>query len=165
MLGRLLEEARLDVHAAATRLRGLMFELLPPVPRLRLVDTIAAYCQSQFDGTDFSLRGQGETEELEPDTYLLAYRLAQEAVRNARKHSHGSRVSVAVGTSDGRLVLEVSDDGIGLERSRRHTGPAAACGSSASASPRPAAKAASARPRGQGTRVRMELPLDEDWGT
>ncbi|HET9103630.1 MAG TPA: PAS domain-containing protein [Solirubrobacteraceae bacterium] len=164
-LGRLLEEARLDVHAAATRLRGLMLELLPPVPELPLVAAIAAYCQSQFDGTDFVYEVHGESEELEPDTYLLAYRLAQEAVRNARKHSRGTRVSIAVSSGRGRLVLEVADDGIGLGDLGGH-GPRgglriirqriAAAGGESGFGPGPG---------GRGTQVRIELPLDEDWGT
>ena len=165
VLGRLLEEARLDVHAAATRLRGLMLELLPPVPEIALVGAIAAYCQSQFDGTDFTYEVHGETEELEPDTYLLAYRLSQEAIRNARKHSRGSHVSVGVHTRAGRLVLEIVDDGVGI-RDQDANGPQgglriirqriAASGGGSSLGP---------GPEGRGTSVRIELPLDEDWGT
>ena len=163
VLGRMLEEARLDVHAAATRLRGLMLELLPPVPEVPLVGAIEAYCQSQFDGTEFVHEVQGETPELKPDTYLLAYRLAQEAIRNARKHSRGARVDVAVSTRDGRLVLEVSDDGIGLGDLDAH----GARGGLRIIRQRIAAAGGDGRfgpgPGGRGTRVCIELPLDEDW--
>ena len=164
-LGGILEEARSDVHAAATRLRGLMLELLPPVPEVPLVGAIAAYCESQFAQTGFTHEVHGETEELEADTYLLAYRLAQEAIRNARKHSRGSHVSVGVGTSNGRLVLEVTDDGVGIGDVGAH----GARGGLRIIGQRIAASGGDSRigpgPDGRGTTMRIELPLDEDWGT
>lgn len=42
------------------------------------------------------------------------FRIAQEAVNNAVKHSKGSRVAVALQNRDGQLRLEISDNGQGL---------------------------------------------------
>ncbi len=42
------------------------------------------------------------------------YRIAQEALSNAARHSHASRIAVELRGSAGELVLQVEDDGIGL---------------------------------------------------
>ena len=47
------------------------------------------------------------------DTLLL--RVAQELVVNAVKHAAPSRIDVFVDEEDGRLVLEINDDGIGID--------------------------------------------------
>jgi PAS domain S-box-containing protein len=42
------------------------------------------------------------------------YRIAQEAVQYAVKHSHARRVSITVRADKGKIILSVRDDGIGL---------------------------------------------------
>ena len=46
-----------------------------------------------------------------PSMQLTAYRLVQEALTNARKHSPGADVRVYVGIADGELTVRVDDDG------------------------------------------------------
>jgi signal transduction histidine kinase len=41
------------------------------------------------------------------------YRIAQEAVNNAIKHGHASRILIDLGVSDG-VTLSITDDGLGL---------------------------------------------------
>ncbi len=43
------------------------------------------------------------------------YRVGQEALNNALKHSSASNVTVRIGSVDGRVVLEIEDDGNGFE--------------------------------------------------
>lgn len=45
------------------------------------------------------------------------YRVAQEAMNNALKHSGASEIRLGLERRDGRLVLEVDDDGAGFEES------------------------------------------------
>lgn len=48
---------------------------------------------------------------------LSVYRVVQESLTNVVKHAGpGARVSVVVGTDDGRMVVLVEDDGIGVRR-------------------------------------------------
>ncbi|MBI4349494.1 MAG: PAS domain S-box protein [Elusimicrobia bacterium] len=47
------------------------------------------------------------------------YRIAQEAVHNAARHGKARRVEVALRVADDRLVLSVSDDGIGIAAPKR----------------------------------------------
>jgi PAS domain S-box-containing protein len=50
-----------------------------------------------------------------PDTELLTYRLAQEALANIRKHSGASHVSVSLETKMDNLYLIINDDGRGFD--------------------------------------------------
>ena len=51
-----------------------------------------------------------------------AYYLVCEAIANATKHSKASRVSVSVARRNGRVVIEVSDDGVGGAAGREGSG-------------------------------------------
>jgi len=43
------------------------------------------------------------------------YRIAQEAVNNALKHGHAGEITISLKQSDDELILEVVDDGIGID--------------------------------------------------
>ncbi len=45
------------------------------------------------------------------------YRIAQEAVKNAIKHAAPSEIRIGLERRDATLVLEVDDDGIGIDES------------------------------------------------
>lgn len=51
------------------------------------------------------------------DLEIAVYRVAQEAITNAARHSGGSRVWVRLTRDGGRLVLEVTDNGRGFDPS------------------------------------------------
>jgi signal transduction histidine kinase len=42
------------------------------------------------------------------------YRIAQEALANVGRHSHGDHAAVRLYASDGTLILQIEDDGIGI---------------------------------------------------
>lgn len=49
------------------------------------------------------------------------YRIAQEAVNNALRHSHATDIVISLTQSDGQLCLEVRDNGIGIDLVRPAT--------------------------------------------
>ena len=49
-------------------------------------------------------------------------RVLQEALRNANRHSGARNVKVRLGTEDGEILLEVSDDGRGFDMASVRTG-------------------------------------------
>jgi signal transduction histidine kinase len=51
---------------------------------------------------------------LNPNVATHLYRIAQEAVNNAIKHGHISRIDVKLSVADENLILTITDDGIGL---------------------------------------------------
>jgi two-component system sensor histidine kinase UhpB len=52
--------------------------------------------------------------DLSPSVTLVVYRVVQESVINALRHARATRVHVEVGGNAQRLLVTVTDDGIGL---------------------------------------------------
>jgi signal transduction histidine kinase len=62
------------------------------------------------------------SERLPEAVELAAYFVVAEALTNVAKYAHASRASVSVERSNGRLVVEVSDDGVGGANPESGTG-------------------------------------------
>jgi len=109
-----LEEARrsvLDLRAAP-----LLERSLPDALRA-LAETLA-----REDGVSIDVQVQGAVEELPGRIEAGVYRIAQEALNNAARHSGAKRVAVSLSRSDDRLRLTVEDDGQGFEPGAATTG-------------------------------------------
>lgn len=59
---------------------------------------------------------------LEPEQEVGAYRIVQEAVGNAARHSGAARIWIDAEVSDELIRLEVGDDGVGFDQSTRSRG-------------------------------------------
>jgi len=83
-----------------------------------LAGALQELCRSTADRylvkCEFS--GDPQTVTLDSTTATYLYRIAQEAVANAVKHGHVSRVYVSLSRLYTDLILSISDDGIGLPR-------------------------------------------------
>ena len=92
---------------------------LAPQPGLselgRLVDKVGA------GDMTVSLSVEGEPVDLPAGVDLAAYRIAQEGLTNAARHSGATRADVRLRYTPGRLDIEVEDDGQGL-RTNGHAG-------------------------------------------
>ena len=116
---RLLGEIESNLQTSVRRIRELVEGLRPA--QLDELGLDAAI-QEQADrlaaaGSRLELRVQGHAEPgLPAAVELAAYRIAQEALTNAVRHSGGSRVDVelTVEEREHRLTVRVSDDGVGL---------------------------------------------------
>ncbi|GIJ59191.1 sensor histidine kinase [Virgisporangium aurantiacum] len=87
---------------------------------------------------------------------VAAYYVVCESLANIGKHAQATRCSVDVDRGDGRLVVEVVDDGVGGADTERGTGLRGLAD-------RVEALGGQLRvwtPRGRGTRVRAEIPCD-----
>lgn len=105
-----------DVTSSCIRsLRYLLFDLRPPVldeegvgPAVqRLLD----HWEPEFD---YRVRDDMLVD-LDAETRVILYRIAQEALANVRKHAQATRVDVLVTQSDEGVLLRVTDDGIGCD--------------------------------------------------
>jgi signal transduction histidine kinase len=88
---------------------------------------------------------------------VAAYYVVCESLANIGKHAQATRCSVDVERGDGRLVVEVVDDGVGGADTERGTGLRGLAD-------RVEAVGGQLRvwtPRGRGTRVRAEIPCEE----
>ena len=52
----------------------------------------------------------------DPAVGVHLYRIAQEAVNNAIKHGKASRIDIGLTVNEKRIVLAISDNGIGLPK-------------------------------------------------
>jgi signal transduction histidine kinase len=109
-----LSGARDALRSAGTRLRLLVVELMPPRADGDLRASIASYCTHLFAETDVACEVEGDPGGLSPRRSWLIYRLAQEVLRNAAKHSRARRVQVRFEPSEDAVVMRIGDDGVGL---------------------------------------------------
>lgn len=86
-----------------------------------------------------------------------AYFVASEAMANIAKYSHATRASVTVHRSNGSLVIEIADDGIGGARAEAGSG----LGGLGDRVVALDGVLSVHSPPGGGTRVRAELPIEE----
>jgi len=84
---------------------------LTPHPGLGDLETLAGTVRSA--GLDVRVHTDGRPVTLPPSLDLSAYRIVQEGLTNALKHSGARRADVTVGYAPGELRLEVRDDGPG----------------------------------------------------
>lgn len=69
---------------------------------------------NQLRHTAIGFETVGEVHIADPQIAMHLYRIAQESLSNAMRHSGASRIFVSVTQGGGRLVLAVDDDGCGL---------------------------------------------------
>jgi signal transduction histidine kinase len=84
---------------------------LAPSPGLDDLETLARDVRAA--GLDVRLHVSGEPVALPRSLELSAYRIVQEGLTNALKHSGGRRAEVTIGYASDQLRLEVRDDGPG----------------------------------------------------
>jgi PAS domain S-box-containing protein len=118
--GQVLLDAEREVRNVAESLRGLMFELMAPDAGDDLRAAVVSYCEVLFRDSAMRHEVVGEVRLLATERYLLAYRLIQEALRNALHHSQGTRVRVTMQATSSELVIRIADDGVGMDG---ETGP------------------------------------------
>jgi signal transduction histidine kinase len=83
---------------------------LAPAPGVARLDELAA--RARAAGFAVTVAAQGPVRPLPAGVDAAAYRIVQEALTNAVRHSGGHAASVLLRYSGGDLVIEVSDDGI-----------------------------------------------------
>jgi two-component system sensor histidine kinase UhpB len=153
-----LAETKALANQAMRELLSLARQLRPTaLDDLGLVAAIAGQVdQIARGGVEAVLREEGDFSDLDDDVQLVVYRVAQEALTNAARHSEAKRIGVSLRCSGGGVELEVADDGRGFafEQSERGLGiggmreRALLVGAELTIESRP----------GHGTTVRLQIP-------
>jgi two-component system sensor histidine kinase UhpB len=123
---RLAEDcARIDGQIAALQQvnRRILGRLRPAaLEEMGLADALQALAQGWREANPsvaITLSLDGASGDLEEEIALTAYRIVQEGLANALRHSGADRVAVAVRRSKGALEIVVRDNGAGLDAARR----------------------------------------------
>lgn len=112
-----IAETKALANQAMTELLSLARQLRPTaLDDLGLAAAIGGQVEQLGRGEiDTTLQVEGDFSDLDDDAQLVVYRVAQEALSNAARHSGAERVEVHLRrTGDGDVVLEVADDGRGF---------------------------------------------------
>jgi signal transduction histidine kinase len=98
-------------------LRTLLVDIYPPtLQRAGLQAALTDLLSGVGDkGCEVHLRVEPRDLRLPPETEALLFRAAQESVRNVRAHADANRLDVSVVQTNGRVALEVVDDGRGFD--------------------------------------------------
>lgn len=117
-LGENVKELAGDVHNLSHRLHSSKLRLLG------LKAALVEVCRqvSRQHNLDIQVQAGELPSELSDDLSLCFYRVAQEALNNAVKHSHSTRVEVKLGDSGGHVWMRITDFGVGFDPTARADG-------------------------------------------
>jgi two-component system sensor histidine kinase UhpB len=166
-----IQRAQKLLRKMTSAVKGACVESWPPALAVSGLDAVLRELLSGFAGRSkirvvSDIRLPEEEPQRENPLAIVLYRLAQEALMNAEKHSGAKKLEFSVGSENGWLKLSVRDDGRGFDMVR-------AKNKKASLGLKIMAEAAAAaggyfsvysRPGG-GTLVKADLPLDRAPGT
>ncbi|HET7052648.1 MAG TPA: sensor histidine kinase [Solirubrobacterales bacterium] len=121
-----IAETRALANQAMQELLSLARQLRPTaLDDLGLTAAIAGQVdQVRRSGFAAELAAEGDFSDLDDDVQLVLYRVAQEALNNAARHSEAQRIAVTLRRPEHGVELEVTDDGRGFafEQSERGLG-------------------------------------------
>jgi two-component system, NarL family, sensor histidine kinase UhpB len=111
-------EVQTSVRASLEDLRRIAIELRPEaLDDLGLESALAVLCDrfAQRSGLEVSCCIPDPLPGLSPETELVVYRVAQEALTNVARHSGSRRAELSLQPADSQVVLTVRDHGTGLD--------------------------------------------------
>ncbi|NUR90978.1 MAG: GAF domain-containing sensor histidine kinase [Nonomuraea sp.] len=154
---RLLEEIVNGAESAVGEVRRLVEGLRPPaLDTLGLVGALNAFVRAQAPGGPWvRMSAPDDLPPLPAAIEVAAYRIVTEALTNVRRHAGAATCGLRLAVEQGRLTVEVSDDGAGLAGRSPGVGlgsmreRAAELGGTFTVDSAP----------GEGTRVRAVLPV------
>jgi signal transduction histidine kinase len=111
-----LQRAERELRGITSRLRHLTFDLLPEALAREGLGGALRYrleLMHELTGIDYELHDRvGKT--AFPQAAAVLYRSTLEALRNVARHAQATSVGVSIEERDGRLIVTVNDDGVGI---------------------------------------------------
>lgn len=114
-----LKNLRQNVRNALYEVRRIIYDLRPmALDDLGLIPTLRKYLYTteEYNGKvkiHFQCIGETEDQRLAPQFEVALFRLAQEAVSNALKHSESEEITVKVEITKDFVILMIKDNGKG----------------------------------------------------
>ncbi|HSU79485.1 MAG TPA: sensor histidine kinase [Candidatus Angelobacter sp.] len=125
------DETKKEIHRFRDLVRNALFDVRRIIYDLRpmslddlgLVPTVEKYLnriEEQYPEISLSFRSIGEVGRLPTKLEVALFRLIQEGVQNACKHSGGTSVRVLIEAQGEKIVLLIKDNGKGFQPEKRH---------------------------------------------
>lgn len=113
-----IDKIELKLIQMGTDIRQLSHDLHPPIlQEAGLPEAMRCYCEqfSASSGIAVGCDADDRARELSRGASLALFRIVQEALGNAAKHAHASRITVRLTRSGDDVSLTISDDGAGFD--------------------------------------------------
>lgn len=118
------KQVELDVHSVALELRPTLLDDLGLEPALSSYVREWSRRHAQRIRVDFnSARFQNDNQRLPADIEIAIYRVVQEALTNALRHSNATTVSIILEQDDSHVRVIIDDDGEGFDVEKAMSGP------------------------------------------
>jgi signal transduction histidine kinase len=155
-----------EVRGTMDTVREVMEALRPSaLDMLGLFDALESYLRKSAERARppiaVSIRRTGSEPVLSSDHSLGLYRICQEAINNAVRHSQGHRIQLEVSAGPAAVEIVVLDDGIGLDP-RGCSGQGRGLGNMQYRADLMGARVEWGPAAGGGTRMTVSLPLPEE---
>jgi signal transduction histidine kinase len=123
-LGRALSAIAELTKSAQSEVRTLVYELGRGSPEDGLVPALTRHAAklSDRDGLSIEVSGPDGRLDLPSSAEHQLFGIVREALANVVKHAHASKAWVMVEARDGRVLVEIRDDGHGFDPSASHPG-------------------------------------------
>jgi signal transduction histidine kinase len=120
-----LKDVEQAMAACLRRLRTLVFELRPLVlDEAGLAAALREYLAVLAGEAGFEVELRDDlAAEPAAETRVIAYRIAQEALSNVRRHARATKLHVHLEDADGGLRVTVTDDGVGFAPDHARANP------------------------------------------
>jgi len=110
-----INEMIVDIIDETRRISGnLRPSILDNLGVLLAIKSFVRQFQKIYHGMSFEVRLEIEEEDIPDKLKIIFYRIVQEGLNNAVKHSQGTRINVIILMRDGYLLLEITDNGKGF---------------------------------------------------
>ena len=152
-----------DIRSSLDEVRRIARELRPEaLDDLGLANAVIALCRrvDARDGPRVRLDLQGNLPALSAEVELVIYRIAQERLTNAVRHSHARSATVSLKADAETVTLGVTDDGTGMP-SQLPAGTAGIAGMRERALLVGGRLSIQSRPE-HGTEVRLAIPVEQE---
>jgi PAS domain S-box-containing protein len=107
------------LQRAADELRSLVLELRPTMlESAGLLSALEWLAEQHQQRSGVVTKVVGQVDEVSSDLAIACFRVVQEALTNVVRHARARHVSIELQARDGRLELEVRDDGAGFDVGR-----------------------------------------------
>jgi signal transduction histidine kinase len=152
---RQLRESQAEVRRSVWNLRSVKLEEATLPEALQQLGNALA----DTHGPKVEVRCEGEPVQMPPGVASHLFRIAQEGVTNALKHSHARRIEIILGFKPEGVELDVNDDGCGFDpMAAAANGHFGLRGLQERARALEADLALESKP-GEGTRLRLVVPV------